>query len=214
MLTLTQPSYVDPSALIERELKTCSRAYVGRDVDGKLLCFYLTEWHELEIDGKRTPAVYLGLSATTQQTKNTGLVAALYAEALKEITEEQERRSTLYLLWSTTASPTIFLAMSIFLEQVEPSVAGAFSESGLKAVAAIRRYRKLSPIRAGEHPFVLRGVAERTLYSSDEILRIEKIKKRKSFTLFDDINVHEAMSDRLLVVARTPKKTVGSKGAR
>ena len=56
------------------------------------------------------------------------------------------------------------------------------------------------------HPFVLKGVAEKTRYSAIETARISEIVKKKNFTLFSDLGIDETNGDRMMRICRVPLK--------
>jgi hypothetical protein len=200
---LARPSYEDPTAILEREFDECTTVYLGRENE-RLVCFYLTTWDALSINGTNHPAVHLGLSATRQDTKNSGLIGKLYARCISDALEWERRAKRRLLLWSTTASPTVFLAVSHFLADAEPHLDGGYSEFGASAADAIRKRLCCSGKAQNEHPFVLKGVATGTNYSEDERRRIAIVSRRKKFNLFERLGVDEQNRDRLIFLARTP----------
>src|SRR4051812_43271202 len=107
MHQLAQPSYEDPSAIIDREIAECTKLYYARDAADDLVCFYITSWEAIDVDGQHVPSVHLGLSCTRQDTKNSGYVTSLYARCLQDAIEQQQASGERFLLWSTTASPTV-----------------------------------------------------------------------------------------------------------
>jgi len=204
MHDLARPSYEDPTSILRREFADCTLAYLGRGADDRLVCFYMTTWETIHIDGTAVPTVHLGLSATRQDTKNSGSVAALYSRCVQDALAQQQASGVRFVLWSTTASPTVFLAVTHFLAEAEPHLDGSFSESGARIAGALRARLGAAPAGAGEHPFVLKNIAEGTRYSEDERRRIDTVRRRKGFTLFDRLSVDEACYDRLIFTARIP----------
>lgn len=204
MHDLARPSYEDPSAILQREFADCTLTYLGRGSDGRLVCFYMTTWESIHIDGAAVPTVHLGLSATRQDTKNSGLVAALYSRCVQEALEQQRASGRRFILWSTTASPTVFLAVTHFLAETEPRLDGSFSESGERIARALRARLGAAPAYAGEHPFVLKKIAAGTRYSEAELRRIDIVRRRKNFILFERLGVDESCHDRLIFAARIP----------
>lgn len=204
MHDLARPSYEDPNSILRREFADCTLAYLGRGTDDRLVCFYMTTWESISIDGATVPTVHLGLSATRQDTKNSGSVAALYSRCVHDALVQQRVSGVRSILWSTTASPTVFLAVTHFLAKAEPHLDGSFSEGGARIAAALRGRLGAAPAGAGEHPFVLKGIAEGTRYSEQERRRIDAVRRRKCFTLFDRLGVDESRFDRLLFTACIP----------
>src|SRR5262249_29213619 len=80
ILSLLRPSYEDPSNLLEREFDHCETLYVARNGDDRLLAFFLVAWEPLDFKQETPQSVYLGLSATSEETKGSGIVRELYAQ--------------------------------------------------------------------------------------------------------------------------------------
>ena len=203
LVEVARPSYQDPTALLAREIADCSRAYLGFDIRGALSCFYLTGWRPLKVGQTTMPAVHLGLSVTRQGTKNSGQIAALYHACLDDIRRWEARQKCSTLLWSTTASPTVFLVVTQFLRDTEPRMDGTFTDRGAEIARAIRIELGAGPEACGSHPFVVPDIAKGTLYSDSERRRVELVIRKKRFTLFRDLGVDEtrhgrAHSSRLL----------------
>jgi len=204
LVDVARPSYQDPTAILSREIWDCSRAYLGMDSRGAVSCFYLTGWRPLHVGQKVMPAVHLGLSVTRQVTKNTGQIAALYHACLDDTQRWEAQHGRSLLLWSTTASPTVFLVYSQFLRDTEPRIDGTFTERGARIARAIRAELGVDPCEGATHPFVVPNIATDTLYSHAERRRVERIMRKKRFTLFRELGVDEARRDRLILHASTP----------
>lgn len=201
---LSSPSYVDPTAILQREITECTKAFLARDAQDELVCFYLTAWHSLSVQGQDVSAVHLGLSATRQDTKHSGYIGALYSRCIQDVLRLQRASGVRRILWSTTASPTVYLAVIHFLADAEPRRDGSFSNFGDRVARSLRlRLGAMAP-DAGEHPFVVKGIAAGTQYSPQERQRIDRVRRLKRFTLFDQLGVDETRQDRLIFIARAP----------
>ncbi len=201
---LASPSYVNPTAILKREFIECTKAYLARDAANELICFYLTAWHKLPVNSMELPAVHLGLSATRQDTKSRGHITTLYSKCVEDAQAWQKTHGEKLVLWSTTASPTVYLAVSGYLADAEPRPDGSYTERGATVAAALHRRLGRVPPGEDDHPFVVKGVAIGTRYSSEELGRIERITRLKQFVLFHHLGVDESQHDRLLFIARIP----------
>ena len=94
-----------------------------------------------------------------------------------------------------------YYGASIFHE-MDPCLDGTYRESNLKYVEAIRASLNVSKPRNGDHPFVLKGIAQNTRYSDRERKAIKEFTIAKGFELFDHLKVKEEEGDRLLMVGR------------
>src|SRR5437870_4360782 len=113
---LATPSYEDPRPVVDRELAHCDTLYLARDAGRRLVCFYLIAHEMVEVTGQRSiPTVYMGLSATRQDTKSSGKIAALYTRALEDAWRWQAEIGQRVVLWGTTATPSVYLAVHLFL---------------------------------------------------------------------------------------------------
>src|SRR4051794_6385744 len=81
LLAILRPSYVDPLPVFNREIQRCNKLYLATQ-NKVLVAFFMVSWESLEFQGKVIPAIFLGLSATSVETKNTGIVRNLYGKLL------------------------------------------------------------------------------------------------------------------------------------
>lgn len=206
ILDLMAPSYEDPTALLTRDLTHCNTLYLARDDDGRLACFFLVAWEPLEVKGQKTlPSLFMGVSAVRQDVKNAGLAGRVYLRCILDALQWEREWCQKLILWSTTATPTVYLAAHTFLAETEPRLDGSYSPSGSEIALAIRR--KFWPqLEIGGHPFVLKDVALNTRYSRQELERADCVRQAKSFSLFHELRIDQAEGDRLLFIARTPDK--------
>jgi hypothetical protein len=100
----------------------------------------------------------------------------------------------------------VFLIVSRSMADTEPRRDGAYSAWGARVARALREKLHLPPAAPGEHPFVLRGIAEDTRYSDIERRRIDRVRRFKRFTLFERLGIDEAAHDRLLGFAHAPDR--------
>lgn len=204
---LAAPSYDDASAILAREVAACSHLYIGRDGQGQLAGFFMTSRedlsavHGLPLD---LALVHVGWSACRNDLKNSGATMALFERCIVDTQVWEHKLGRSALLWSTTASPTIYLGVSRYLANVEPRCDGSYSSDGARLAHWLRERLGAPAAAEGEHPFALRGIATSTRYSCAERERIARIVERKQFGLFAQLDIDEAREDRLIFIARTP----------
>ena len=196
MHALLVPSYCDPRSLLLREVEHCDTLYIARDADQCLSAFFLVAWESLVVGGRPLPAVYMGLSAAREDTKNTGQIRELYAQFLGEAAEWQEATKQRLVLWFTTATPSAYLAAAALFGGLQPRTDGGYSVDSVLVAASIRQRYYTSSSRPA-HPFVLPNVAGDTRYSESERDRIARVCERKRFTLLADLGVNESDGARV-----------------
>lgn len=202
---ITAPSYEDPTALIMRDLNHCNKLYLGRESNGKLVTFFMVGWETILLDKKPIQTVFLGLSATREDQKDSGIVRHLYQRFVTDAQAWEEAHQQRLLLWYTTATPSVFYAANLTFSENQPHDDGSYTEDGKAYVLALRKYMGW-PFFIEGHPFVVKGIAEKTRYSYAEKKRINYIVKRSNFSLFTDLNIDETNGDRMLRICRVPFK--------
>jgi hypothetical protein len=208
IFNLLRPSYEDPTSLLERELEHCDTLYVARGIDGRLMAFFLVAWEPLTVNGETLQSVYLGLSATSQETKGSGIVRNLYERFRCDASSwERENRRQL-VLWGTTATPSAYAGANLLFDQLAPRADGSYSPWAAGVANIIRRRFSLADKEADSNPFVLRAVAHKTRYSKAEVDRIKTIVERTNFTLFRQLEIDEPRGDRLLLICRCPSSHI------
>ncbi len=200
---LAAPSYADATAILAREVAACTHLYLGRDRQNRLAGFFMTGREYLDTD-QGLPLVHVGWSACRADLKNSGATMALFERCIVDTQAWERTLGRHALLWSTTASPTIYLGVTRFLANVEPRFDGSYSSEGGRLVQLLRARLGAPASADGEHPFALRAVATATRYSEAERARIAQIISRKRFGLFARLGIDEAREDRLIFIARTP----------
>jgi len=204
---LAAPSYDDASAILAREVASCTHLYIGRDDQGQLAGFVMTSREDLSADHGLPlglALVHVGWSACRDDLKNSGSTMALFERCIVDIQAWERAIGRRALLWSTTASPTIYLGVSRYLANVEPRCDGSYSCDGARFANWLRQRLGARAAADGEHPFALPGIATATRYSSAECQRIARVVERKQFALFVQLGIDETREDRLIFIARTP----------
>jgi hypothetical protein len=200
---LVSPSYVNVNAIIKRELSYCDQVYLGYDGSSNLITFFMVGRDDIKINDQATPTYYLGLSATSSSTKNSGLVRLLYQAFINDIQQLEEEIGQRVILWHTTATPSAFHAVNLLFVENEPSEDGSYSNKS-EIIALAIRHKKGWGTTNLRHPFILHGVAHNTLYSTQEAERLRNICLKKKFTLFNELGINERQGDRLLRISYVP----------
>jgi hypothetical protein len=200
---IVSTSYVDSSSVMNREIEYCDQVYLAYDDQQNLCSFFMVGEDKLIFKDMTLPSFYMGLSATSIETKNTGIVRLLYQAFMHDISLMEKQIGQKVILWYTTVTPSVFYSINQIFVNNEPMVDGSYSEKGKEIALAIQN-KKGWKINSDGHPFVLKGVAHNTLYSKHEAERINKICREKNFTLFNDLEIDESKGDRLLRIAYVP----------
>ena len=200
---LAGPSYEDPSAILAREVADCTHLYLRRDADGRLAGFFMVR-HELAAAAGGLPLVHLGWSVCRDDLKGRGATMALFGRGIRDVQRWERRLGRRALLWSTTASPTIYLGVARHLAEVEPRPDASYSADGARHAARLRARLGAAAPAAGEHPFAVRAIAAATRYSAAERARLERVCRQRGFGLFARLGIDETRADRLIFIARTP----------
>lgn len=201
---LVAPSYVDATALLDRELAHNDLLYYIRDDDGRLVTFFMIARESVAVDGDLVPAIFLGLSATSQQTKGSGLYRTLFQAFIEDARTWQQALGRPLLLWATTATPSSYHGARMMFDGLEPRPDGSYEAESRSIANALRARYGLGPVDPPGNPFVMKGAAESTRYSPDEEARLAEICRKTGFDLFDRIGVDQRRGDRALVICRLP----------
>lgn len=192
---IVAPYYLDPSALIDRELSKCSDCWLGF-VDGRLHAFFMVEW---DFDAH---TAYLGLSGTSSKTRKSGLVQRLYGAFITEGRAWEMTHQRRLLLWGTTASPVALRVVQTMFVESSPGRNGQYSMEDAKFVHQLRR--SLGLHSSVGHPFVARGMAVATRYTRDETVRNRRYALEHGVDLLEKLGVREEEGDRLIFLCRLP----------
>ena len=201
---LVAPSYVDATALLERELAHNDLLYYIRDEDRRLVTFFMIARESVAVEGDLIPAIFLGLSATSQQTKGSGLYRTLFQAFIEDARTWQQALARPLLLWATTATPSSYHGARMMFDSLEPRPDGSCEAESATVANALRARYGLGPVDPPGNPFVMKGVASGTRYSPEEEARLAAICRKTGFDLFDRIGVDQRNGDRLLVTCRLP----------
>lgn len=200
---LVLPSYVNPDAMLKRDIDSCDRIYLAYNIQDKLCAFFMVGQQNLVLNDTSVVSFYLGLGATSMATKNSGIIRQLYQAFIHDVQELEARINQKIPLWHTTVTPSVFHAFELMFVENEPNANGLYTEKGKSLVLAIRS-KKGWQYQENEHPFVVKNVAHNTLYSDSEVARIKRICLEKNFSLFDELGINERNGDRLIRISFVP----------
>ncbi|MDP3466720.1 MAG: hypothetical protein Q8S11_00195 [Daejeonella sp.] len=200
ILELTNASYITNTRLIEREIEHNHDIYIINNYRNDLLAFFMVNFEPvIGID-----SFYLGLSACRDDLKGNGLGKSLYLNFLKECREKEILAQKKFLLWWTTATPIVYYWFNKYVSKVQPDINGNYDEHGKKMVESIIK-EKFPELEVDKlHPFILRSVAENTVYSISEQQRLIKATKNLGMDVFQRFNLKEENADRFLMFGYAP----------
>ena len=182
---LTKSSYVDPTAILEREYHNNQKVYLQRNGINELIAFFMSginKFDELEIN-------YLGLACVKHEYKNTGIIMQLFIKGIEDAINFNLPKKC----WLTTPSIQIFKMIHCIFDLASPSPNFEFSETAFKVATKINLIKHY--VFKNENPFIIRGIAQLTKYSTSEPDRIDKHKKDHRSDLFINHKLDERNGD-------------------
>jgi len=108
IFTLARPSYIDPTAVLQREFVNNDAIYLVRTDENELVAFVMTGQDNLE----SRKLVYIGLCCVHHEHKNNGVIKLALLESIKDSLKLQETIDYPLYCWLTTATPSIFNVFS------------------------------------------------------------------------------------------------------
>lgn len=201
MREVIAPSYDAEPAMFAHDISCCNRAYVLRD-NSDLVAFFLTSFVEGDDPRCQRACIYLGLSATRQSHKNTGIVRSLFERFTDDARAFEIQVESAIPMFGTLATPSSYYSVNMIWANAEPLMDGSYSEKGREHARIALKW--LNAEASDDHPFVLHAYAVGTRYSKLERERIARLIAKTQFSLLERLGVVEARGDRLLVVCEVP----------
>jgi hypothetical protein len=202
MKRIIAPSYERHPAVFDHDLTVCERLYTLWD-GPNLTSFFMVSFTQLEPD---VPAIYLGLSATAEGRKNSGIVRRLFRQLTSDGQVFEANAGREVVMFGTLATPSSFHGVHTTWRDAQPSLDGHFAPAEAQLAHRIAAWLGAAP--PSRHPFVLHGYATGTRYSAAERERIESLIKRYDFRLFERLNLDERSGDRLIITCRLPRVSI------
>lgn len=200
ILELTNATYITNTQLIEREIEHNQDIYIVNNEQDELLAFFMINFEK--VNGEDT--YYLGLSGCRDDLKGKGLGKSLYLKFMEDCREREKQENRKFLLWWTTATPIVYYWFNKYVSAVQPDMNGNYDEQGEKIVRGIIAEKfKGIPVDK-QHPFILRSVAENTLYSLSEQQRLIQATENLGMDVFQRFNLREENADRFLMIGYAP----------
>ena len=200
ILELTNATYITNTQLIEREIEHNQDIYIVNNEQDELLAFFMINFEK--VNGEDT--YYLGLSGCRDDLKGKGLGKSLYLKFMEDCREREKQENRKFLLWWTTATPIVYYWFNKYVSAVQPDMNGNYNEQGEKIVRGIIAEKfKGIPVDK-QHPFILRSVAENTLYSLNEQQRLIQATENLGMDVFQRFNLREENADRFLMIGYAP----------
>lgn len=200
ILEITQDTYITNTQLIEREIEHNQDIYIVKNEQNDLLAFFMINFEKL--NGQDT--YYLGLSGCRDDLKGKGLGKSLYLKFMEDCREREKLENRKFLLWWTTATPIVYYWFNKYVSAVQPDMNGNYDEEGEKIARVIiaEKFKGISVDK--QHPFILRSVAENTLYSLNEQQRLIQATENLGINVFQRFNLREENADRFLMIGYAP----------
>lgn len=197
---LIQPTYKQAGEHIQHDIEVCNEIFVTRSHEGELLAFFMVGFHFI----KDMPCYYAGLSACKNDLKNKGIVKRLYYSFLKDCALKEIEMNQRIITYWTTATPIVYYLTNRYWLNVEPTLTGNCSVTGLKIIETIAEHSYNGIKREPNAPFVLRNAAHQINYSEQEQERIKQAIKDLCLTVFERYELDETNGDRFLMFGYTP----------
>ena len=206
MFQLMKPYYIDPTSLLERDLKHNTNIYLLKDDIDNLLSFFMVGWEKHFIDDKLSSVVFLGLSCANQKFQERKFASKVYYYFTKDAFDYEQLNNEKLILYGTTATPVVLLTLSKIWDNVKPLQDGSYTEYDKIIIDAIKKSTGLDKY-SSDHPFVLKRIAIKTKYSVNEEARLKEVEIKNNIKIFEKLNIDEANGDRLLITCNIPNKS-------
>lgn len=200
LFTLTKPSYIDNTSVLNREINLCNEIYLMYDPLNNLMAFFMISYQTFT----SKHFCYLGLSACRHDHKNNGYIKKLYLEFARDCIKKEIKHNIKIITYWTTATPIVYHWFSKYFRNVQPDRSGNCTEEGLANLLniALEKYPKENFNH--KTPFVLRKIAEQTYYSEQEKNRLKQTIIDLNLSVFQRYNLDESNGDRFLMLGYTP----------
>ena len=195
--------YVDARELAAQAVSKIDEAYWDCDEKGLTSFLFFKRSHIKYKDG-RISAIYLGLGGNRPDRIGTTRAIAVYRAFIADALTWEKKQKERFLIWGTTATPSIYRIINKFFDELEPQMDGSYSPRALEYANRIKAQFIDKEHWSHEHPFLLKGVAKTVRYSAAERKRIDALAQAKNFDLFSKINMQETNGDRVLLFCRLP----------
>ena len=200
---VVRASFVDEENRLESEFEHCDTIYLMRDHRDEMVSLFMVAWETLEIEGEHLPALFMSVSVTRTDHKNTGKMSPLYKQCIVESQQWELRHGQKLIAWATTMTPIVYRAALKLFSNTQPYEGGTYTDSAERIARAIGR--RIGVIRAiGDHPFVLPGLIPGVRFREEERLRIRAVCEAEKLPSLDRFGIDETKGDRLLIVTEIP----------
>jgi hypothetical protein len=197
---LSVPSYINSSALLERDINRCNEVYILRNDIGELLAFFMVNFEKIGTIN----ACFLGWSACHNDYKNAGYAKYLYNSFFLDCKEKESVLNDRILCFWTTATPIAYYWFNKNIDNCQPNLEGDITNEGKENFIKIVNANYSAIGIDEEIPFILRGVATNTNYSKKEKARLHKIEKELNIKAFSRYPINELNGDRYLMLGYAP----------
>jgi len=193
-------SYANHSGLLERDISYCKEIYMLKNDAGQIIAYFMVRFERIE----STDTYFLGWSACRNTYKGKGCAKFLYNSFFVDCKMKEAELNTKILCWWTTATPIAFHWFNLNAEKCEPDLEGRITEEGRNMLTKIVRSKFRNTKLDEANPFLLRGYAEKTHYSTSEREKLSKVANFYKIKAFDDFPIDENNGDRYLMIGYAP----------
>ncbi len=202
LAAIVAPSYDGECRALDVDWHRADLLYLLADGDTEVAFFFVTTT-TLLIEGESTRAFYLGLSATSERTKNSGQVRRVFDTFLADAAMRDAEAGSPAWCFGYTATPSSVDAVLRLWSETQPRRDGSFDLRRVGVALAAGKW--LGATHDPSHPFVLPRLSAGTRYSDLERSRIDALVSKTGFDLFTRLGIDERRGDRLLLTARAPR---------
>src|SRR5882724_6279521 len=156
ILSLMSDVYEDPKVPMEEETTLSDTLYLIWDENHDLQFFHFVKWHEIEIDGESTPALYSAWMGAKETIRTDGSRFGVFRHLLADMLRWQQENGKKLIYWGTTATLAVYLLCLRNLVNTRLNLDGSYSESDEQIARACQRWLGAQ----SNHPFALHGLTK------------------------------------------------------
>lgn len=206
IFVLAQAYYVEPTSVVDSELKRNNMIYLLKDSCNNILCFFMVAWHKFKIHSEERDIVYMGLTCTSQNHQEKKFSSRLLYNFTVDAYNYQQKNNQKLLLYAKVASPIILLMLPKIYDNIQPDLDGNYNKKDKEVIESIKKAGGLDEF-SSNHPYVLKGATANTKYSTNEKVRQKEFVFNSDINTFEKLNIDESNGDRLLIICEIPSKS-------
>ena len=202
LLPVARDAYEDAELLILKDLRMSDRVYLLRDQDGVVHGFLMAGFEQpVDVSLAERRTAYVGLGAVRPDLRGTGSCLPLFRAFIRDGQLKEAQDGCSYLVWATTASPTVWNLFSGLFRDVAPVLGKPITQTQIEWANRIRASMRTGRLQEPEDPFYWPNHKPDIRYSLAEWQRIQK--ETGGFP-YRDFTIDERRGDRLLMIGHLP----------